>query len=481
MTPEPKNSAALILVIEDEAAIRNNVAELLAEEGFAVVVAENGKDGMALAHARVPQLVICDIMLPIADGYTVLKSLRESPKTSHVPFIFLTARAERSDVRTGMNLGADDYLTKPFALNEVLDAVRIRLQRATDMARRAQDAVERSASDVEPIAGFAAADGIIVLDQKMKEIYHEAALVAASNINVLILGETGVGKEILARALHKLSSRSRGPMVALNCAALTETLLESELFGNERGAFTGAVQARSGLFETASRGTIFLDEVGELPASIQTKLLRVIEDRQVMRVGGRTPQSIDVRIVSATNRDLEAEVRQGRFREDLYYRLNGTSFTLPPLRERTAEIAPLVAIFVARVCAECAIASPVAVASDCLDVMRRYAWPGNLRELRNVVERAVVLSAGNTIEVRHLPAKLTEPATTSRSGSGGLSDRRELLQREFETIERERIQHVLEQTGGNQTLAAELLGVSRRTLVYKLTALGMPRPRKRDL
>jgi DNA-binding NtrC family response regulator len=485
MNAEIKSSGALVLVVEDDPAIRNNVAELLSEEGYDVIVADNGRDGIALCQARAPDIIICDIMLPILDGHALLRAVRESPKTSGVPFIFLTARAERADVRAGMNLGADDYLTKPFALAELLEAVRTRILRVTELTRRAQVALERVAVSPVPQAGFDTKDGVVVVDPRMQQIYDEAALVAASSINVLILGETGVGKEILARALHNLSDRKDGPFVAINCAALTESLLESELFGNERGAFTGAAQARVGLFETANRGTIFLDEVGELPPTIQTKLLRVIEERRVMRVGGRTTQAINVRIVSATNRDLEAEVELGRFRQDLFYRLNTTSFTLPPLRERPCEIEPLIEVFLARACAERAMTETLAMTPECRAALRRYPWPGNLRELRNVVERAVVLCRNGTLELRHLPEKVVHYVAPSRTSTPATQrppmtsgDRRSQLRRELEDIERERIQQALEQTGGNQSMAAELLQISRRTLVYKLTALGMTRPRK---
>jgi transcriptional regulator with PAS, ATPase and Fis domain len=264
--------------------------------------------------------------------------------------------------------------------------------------------------------------------------------------------------------------------MALNCAALTESLLESELFGHEKGAFTGALSARGGLFEAASSGTVFLDEVGDLPLAIQTKLLRVLEERRVMRVGGRSAKEIDVRFVAATNRDLERDAESGVFREDLFYRLNGISFTVPPLRERPREIEALSRVFAARFCAEHGRAR-LNITAECLRTLERYSWPGNLRELRNAIERAVVLCPGDALLPEHLPPKVLA-GKPSDVASEPPADRRALLQKEIDDQERLRIQAALDKTGGNQTTAAKLLGISRRTLVYRLTALQLPRPRK---
>jgi two-component system, NtrC family, response regulator AtoC len=497
VSSEAKPETARILVIEDDPIIRGNAVELLSEEGFEVLAAETGTLGIALVKARAPELVLCDIMLPGANGYEVLRAVRDCDETASVPFIFLTAKADRADIRAGMNLGADDYITKPFTLVELLEAVRTRLRRAEELKSRARAALAEEPGSAErpAVAARAAADGVVVLDPMMQELYAQAGRAAATNINVMILGETGVGKEILARALHGSSPRKRGPFVALNCAALTETLLEAELFGNERGAFTGAIQARGGLLEAAANGTVFLDEVGELPLSIQAKVLRAIEEHRVMRVGGRAEREIDVRFVAATNRDLEQEVARGCFREDLYYRLNGISFTVPPLRDRRAEIAPLSRMFLARASAEYGRPGGLTMSVEYLEALERYAWPGNVRELRNVIERGAVLCQGKTLLLSHLPAKISscsltggselaaldagEPATANGSASS-LAERRERLQHAIDDLERERIRAALEKTGGNQTSAAEELGISRRTLVYRLTALGMPRPRKKS-
>jgi DNA-binding NtrC family response regulator len=476
-----------VLIVEDDPVIRANVLELLTEEGFEVIAAQDGADGLALVKARVPDLVVCDIMLPKLDGYAVLRKIREDPAIASTPFIFLTAKAERADLRTGMNLGADDYLSKPFTARELLDAVQMRMRRVSELLARGRAALEKE-HEVAPTVrspAFTPSDGVVVLDPNMRGLYDQVARAAVSSINVLVLGETGVGKEVLARAVHKLSARKAGPFVALNCAALTESLLQSELFGHEKGAFTGALQARPGLLETAAGGTVFLDEIGELPLSIQTKLLRAIEDRKVLRVGARAEREIDVRFVAATNRDIEAEAEAGTFREDLFYRLNGISFTIPPLRDRRPEIAALSRMFLARYNAELGRHAALSLSEETIQLLESYPWPGNVRELRNAIERGAVLCSGDVLRPEHLPSRIVSGAIHGHKSSSppGLdSTREDVLSRarnELQAIERQRILDALEQCGGNQTRAAEALGISRRTLVYRLSELGVPRPRKR--
>jgi len=475
-----------VLVVEDDPVIRANVLELLTEEGFEVISARDGADGIALAKARIPDLVVCDIALPKLDGYAVFRAIRADPEIAPTPFIFLTAKAERTDIRAGMNLGADDYLTKPYTASDLLGAVRVRMRRVSELAARGRAALEKE-NQVAPSMrspAFAASDGVVVLDSNMQALYDQAARAAASSINVLVLGETGVGKELLARALHNLSARQSGPFIALNCAALTETLLESELFGHEKGAFTGALQARAGLLESAAGGTVFLDEIADLPPSIQTKLLRVLEDKRVLRVGARAERAVDVRFVAATNRDIEAEAEAGTFREDLYHRLNGISFTIPPLRQRPAEIAALSRMFLARCNAELGRQTSLSLSTEVLEVLESYAWPGNVRELRNVIERGAVLCSGEVLLPEHLPARVLSRAQGRSSSTPPAleNSRADVILRargELQAIERQRIADALEQSAGNQTRAAEILGISRRTLVYRLSELGVTRPRKR--
>ena len=319
----------------------------------------------------------------------------------------------------------------------------------------------------------------IISDHVMQELYRLASRVAAGNISVLILGETGAGKEVLAAHIHRSSPRAAKPYLKLNCAALSETLLESELFGHERGAFTGAVKDKAGLLETADAGTVFLDEVGELPLSIQVKLLRVLEERVVLRVGGLKPRQIDVRFIAATNRDLEAEIARGTFRQDLFYRLNGATLVIPPLRERPREIAALAEMFVVQAARQINLSPPPTLSREALDALEQYSWPGNIRELRNAIERAVLLCGGSAITPNHLPIeKMRVTFSTVRAAppiappvvatAGPVDDRAEL----------DRILAALQECSGNQTRAAKLLGMGRRTLITKLERYNITRPRK---
>ncbi|HVZ75187.1 MAG TPA: sigma 54-interacting transcriptional regulator [Polyangia bacterium] len=308
-------------------------------------------------------------------------------------------------------------------------------------------------------------------DQAMLRIQQLAARAAAGTINVLITGETGVGKELLAETVHRLSPRKDGPYVCLNCAALSETLLESELFGHERGAFTGAVQAKPGLMETAHGGTLFMDEVGELPLTTQAKLLRVLETREVSRLGSVKPRKIDLRFLAATNRDLEAEVSRGTFRRDLYFRLNGITLTIPPLRSRVGEIRRLADTFVQQICRELGRPEP-AIPERIAVLLESYAWPGNIRELKNVMERAVLLCTGPVIDTDVLPMdKLGAPPSTPGTSSGELPA-------SGPPDERQRIVDALAACAGNQSRAAKILGISRRTLVARLDDYKIPRPKK---
>jgi DNA-binding NtrC family response regulator len=293
--------------------------------------------------------------------------------------------------------------------------------------------------------------------------------IAEGTINALVLGETGVGKEVVARRIHELSPRAKSPMICVNCAALTETLLESELFGYERGAFTGAVQSKPGLLEAAEDGTIFLDEIGEMPLAVQAKLLRVLEQREVLRLGALKPRPIRARFIAATNRDLEADCERGMFRKDLYFRLNGISIAVPPLRERRGEIEPLARAFVAEACAQSGRKAVPALAPDAIEQLRAYEWPGNIRELKNVVERAVLLCTSDAIAPEHLPDNVRRGAKPNTADMPVPST----------DDERARIIAALEKHAGNQTQAAKLLGVSLRTLVNRIEAYGIPRPRKR--
>jgi two-component system response regulator AtoC len=328
-------------------------------------------------------------------------------------------------------------------------------------------------------ASDAAGESVVLLDPAMRRVHQLAARAAAGNINILIVGETGAGKEVMAEAVHRLSPRSKAPFLCLNCAAFTESLLESELFGHERGAFTGALTAKPGLLETAPGGTVFLDEIGEMSMALQVRLLRVIETRQVMRVGGVKARPIDVRFVSATHRDLQAEIAAGRFRKDLYFRLNGITLQVPPLRDRPSEILPLARMFLGRLSGQLGRARAPELSEEAEDLLVSYAWPGNIRELRNMMERALVLCGDGPIESEHLPVETmttnspllpVDAAMRSLGQTGGAGAPSE--------SERERILRVLNECAGNQSRAAKVLGISRSTFVQRLNAYQLPRPRR---
>ncbi len=325
--------------------------------------------------------------------------------------------------------------------------------------------VVRAARDAEALAARPDAkgdvDGAVVRDPALRRVYDEAARAAAMSIPVLIVGETGVGKDVLARFVHARSPRAKKPFVALNCAAITEALAESELFGHEKGAFTGASSARAGAFESASGGTLFLDEIGELPLTIQAKLLRTVETSEVVRVGSVKPIAVDVRIVSATNRDLERDAAQGRFRQDLYFRLNGITLKVPPLRARTSEIGELAKRFLDAASRKAGLPATPSIDDEAMRALESHAWPGNVRELRWVMERALVSASGGTSVVRAADLSIAK-------GSAGPD----------ELATRERVIEALAKCDGNQTRAAELLGVSRRTLINRMIEFGLPRPRK---
>jgi len=373
--------------------------------------------------------------------------------------------------------GVGDRLRAAFADRGV--PIEIGVARYPDDGRDApallRAASVAAAASLAALAAPAAASTVIrVASPAMEQLDRIVQRVAAGSISVLITGETGVGKEVLAGRLHRLSPRADHAFLGLNCAALSESLLESELFGHERGAFTGAIGAKPGLLETAEGGTVFLDEIGELPMSIQVKLLRVLEERRVMRVGAVKAHAIDVRFLAATNRDLEAEIERGAFRRDLYYRLNGVALTIPPLRQRVGEIAELARAFL-RDAAERNGSGSLALSYDALGLLEAYAWPGNIRELRNMMERAALLCPDTIVLPEHLPVDRLRRAATIAVDAAPVAAEPE---RPPDSPERQRILDALIATGGNQTAAAQRLGMSRRTLINRMIGLGLPRPRK---
>jgi DNA-binding NtrC family response regulator len=442
-----------ILVVDDEANARNALAEILKEEGYSVDTAADGFKALARAEELGPELVLTDLKMPGMDGVKLLDKLREG--TPDLPVVVMTAFGAVDTAVAAMRAGAADYLTKPLNTDELLLVV----QRSLEAARLRREAAGLRAELAERYRF----ENIIGAAPQMQQVFKTVAQVAPSRATILLSGESGTGKELVAAAIHQRSPRARGPFVKLHCAALAESLLESELFGHERGAFTGADRRREGRFEQANGGTLFLDEVGEIPLATQVKLLRVLQEHEFERVGGNQSLHVDVRLIAATNRDLKAMVGAGAFREDLFYRLNVINLRLPALRERASDIPALARHFLERYAAE--NGKPVTRITDlALGRLRAYPWPGNVRELENVIERAVVLAEGDAIDADHLPPDL---AAADRS-----SDVPVIPGSSMEHIERYAITRTLEACGGSTARAAEMLGISVRKIQYKLHEYG---------
>jgi two-component system, NtrC family, response regulator AtoC len=442
-----------VLVIDDEAGLRHTLQLILGDEGYAIRTASDGEEGLRIALAERPDLILCDIRMPRLDGLGFVSRYREEGGEALV--IMMSAYGTMETAVEAMRLGAYDYISKPFNADEVILAVRKAEER--ESLRRE---VRRLRTVVGEAAGF---EQVIGRSTAFREVLQLAARVAPYPTSVLLTGESGTGKEAIARSLHRASPRADAPFVAVNCGAIPENLLESELFGHEKGAFTGADRAREGLFTEADGGTIFLDEIGELPFALQVKLLRVLQERTVRPVGGSEERQVDVRVIAATSRDLVEEVSAGRFREDLFYRINVIHLHIPPLRARPDDIAPLSEHFLRRHSERLGIeAQPLEKAMHA--VLIRYTWPGNVRELENVLERALILSGG-TLEESHLPAHVrkAEPQFAVPVDGDDLS-----VKRRLPALERELIARALEQTGGNRTRAAEILELSTRALSYKV-------------
>jgi DNA-binding NtrC family response regulator len=441
-----------ILLVEDDETFRGFLQTVLEDDGYQVLGAADGLKGLQLIRGQNFDLVLTDLKLP---GMSGLELFRETRLDPHPPlFIFLTAFGKVGEAVGAMKEGAVDFLTKPLEHPDALLAVVHRAIQGQECTRECLSLRESEAAGLPP-------EELIFAGRAMQGVRTLVHDVAATGANVLIYGESGTGKELVAKTVHLLSPRKKGAFVAINCAAIPENLLESELFGHEKGAFTGAVQARPGKFELAKGGTIFLDEIGEMPLALQTKLLRVLQERVFERVGGSKEIKADVRVIAATNRQLQAEVAERRFREDLYYRLNVFPLELPPLRERVDALPLLVEYFLHRFCRE--IGKKLkGVEPEVLAVLRSYPWPGNIRQLQNVMERGVIL-AKDLVRRGNLPDEMLR-ATGQESGTG-----RDALK----SVEKELIVKALREQGGNRRLAAAQLGVSRRTLQYKLKEFGL--------
>jgi two-component system response regulator HydG len=459
-----------ILVIDDERAILDTVGILLRGEGFDTELVQNGRDALDRLDAISPDIVLTDIRMPAISGLEVLAAVRAWDV--EVPVILMTAQASLQSAVKAVNEGAFYYLQKPFGNDDLVALCR----RASETRRLSTEnnALKKEIRRRDQTV----TDGPVGKNRRFLELLRLSETVAPTDSTVLITGESGTGKEILARHIHKLSERGGGAFISINCGALPENLLESELFGHVRGSFTGAVRDKEGLMVAANGGTFFLDEVAEMSPALQVKFLRALQEREVVPVGATEPLKTDVRIIAATNRDLEQEIRKGTFRSDLYYRLNVITMHLPPLRERLDDVPLLAEYFLENFAHQRgardasnggarALNGKLRLTEDALAAMARYDWPGNVRELENALERAAVLTKSEAIDVDALPAKITQPVATR------VVSERAPLNPTLEVIERAYILWVLDSEGGNKAKAAEVLGIDPSTLYRKLNRYGM--------
>jgi len=469
--PEKKQ----VLIVDDEPNLRKILAAQLSRDGYEVMLAEDGEQGLTMLREHHIDLVVTDLKMPKVDGMTLLReALREQPD---LPIVMITAHGTVDTAVEALKLGAFDYLTKPFDKDEVRSVVAKALKTRA-LAQEEATTEPAGKTKNEPGARF----GIIGQSPGLTDLYAVLERVADSPTTVLITGESGTGKELVARALHEHSTRKDKPFIKVNCAAIPKELIESELFGYERGAFTGAVSSKPGRFELANGGTLFLDEVGEIPVEMQVKLLRALQESEFERVGGIKTIHVDVRLVAATNRDLKKLIAAGGFREDLFYRLNVVSIRLPALRERDTDIPLLVEHFLAKF-NERLKKQVTGVEPEALDILSAYGWPGNIRELENVMERSVLFCDAQKLRVEDLPLELrgssgsSAPPSADGSGSdiplsaeGGLKEHVKVA---MSRLERDLVSRALKQTNGNVTHAARLLKISRKGLQLKMKELGL--------
>jgi nitrogen regulation protein NR(I) len=470
--PRHVGSAAKVLLIEDDPGIRDTLQRVLAGEGHEVTVERRGDEGLSRANTNEFNVVITDLRLPGLDGLDLVRQLHSAQP--RLPIILITAFGTTETAIEAMKFGAYDYLLKPFEVPDLLDLVR----KAADSNRLMSEPVLLGEAS-------AARDALVGHCPAMQAIYKEIGRVASKPLNVLIRGETGTGKELIARALYQHSDRTGAPFVAINCAAIPETLLESELFGHERGAFTGAEGRRIGRFEQADRGTIFLDEIGDMSLGTQVKLMRVLQEKTLQRLGGKETVNVDVRVLAATHRDLEVAIREKQFREDLYYRLSVVEIRLPALRQRREDIPDLVRYFLQKHGPELGNPEP-SIHPEAMEFLQAQSWPGNVRELENVVRKAVLLAQTYTINLDHVRTLLNKTGDVAFSPGrvfgeyvddliaaarrGEISD---AYARAVDMAEREVFSRAIEQAHGNQAKAARWLGVSRITMKAKLVQFGL--------
>lgn len=473
------NNRSRVLLIEDDPGIVVSLRRLLAEEGHQVETETRGDAGLERAKTNPFDVVITDMKLPGLNGLQLVRELHAA--RPRLPIILITAHGTTESAIEATKSGAYDYLLKPFEMPELIELV----EHAVTSSRLMTEPVELGGEGEAPYA-------LVGSSRTMQAIYKEIGRVASKPVNILIRGETGTGKELIARAIYQHSDRARAPFIAINCAAIPETLLESELFGHERGAFTGAEARRIGRFEQADHGTIFLDEIGDMMPGTQVKLLRVLQERCLQRLGGKETIPVDVRVIAATHRDLESALKQQQFREDLYYRLSVVVISLPALRERREDIPGLVKYFLAKYAAELSVQKP-SIQPEAVEFLRTQDWPGNVRELENVVRKVLLLAQGYTVNLDHVQAAFTRSSPPADMSSQtlrqyvdqllGAAQRGELdaaHSRLVQSCERELFSRAIELAHGNQAKAARWVGVSRLTMREKLIQFGLHPGRERD-
>ena len=445
-----------ILIVEDEAKMRRLLELNLGEDGFATFSAGDAEAGLKLLRENAIDLVVTDLKLPGMDGLEFLQTVKR--QNAALPVVVMTAFGTVETAVEAMKAGASDYVLKPFSLTEM----RMVIHKELDVRNLREENRELR----EALGKRYAHPNVIARSAKMQEVLATVERVAPTNSTVLLGGESGVGKDLVARAIHEKSRRARGPFLKINSTAIPENLLESELFGYEKGAFTGAAASKPGKFELADKGTLFLDEIGDVPPATQVKLLRVLQEREFERLGGTRTIKVDVRLIAATNRDLRAALEQGTFREDLYYRLNVVPIDIAPLRERREDIPDLVNLFISRFAADSG-KGVEGISPEAMQILVNYHWPGNVREVQNIVERACALAKGNVLEAAdiHLDVR---PAKTANGPAGFLPDGLTLEQWEDEMV-----QEALRRANGNKSQAARLLGLSRNALRYRLSKIGI--------
>jgi two-component system, NtrC family, response regulator AtoC len=448
--------AESILIVEDEPKMRRLLELRLGEEGFAVHSAPDAESGLNILNREHPELVLTDFRLPGMDGLEFLQAVKRV--NAHLPVVIMTAHGSVESAVEAMKIGASDYVLKPFSLDELVLILRKELD-----ARQMRD---ENRSLREAVGHRYSYENIVAASDKMQSVLALVERVAPTNATVLVGGESGVGKDLIARAIHQHSQRARGPFVKINSTAIPENLLESELFGYEKGAFSGAVSSKPGKFELADKGTLFLDEIGDVPASTQVKLLRVLQDREFERLGGTKTLKVDVRLIAATNRDLRAALEEGNFREDLYYRLNVVPLDIPPLRDRKEDIPPLARMFVERAARD--LGRPVnGITPQAMKRLMEFHWPGNVRELENIIQRAVTLSSGTLLNLSDIHIDEAPPRTMNGAPPSlpeGMT---------LEQWEEEMIREALRRANGNKSQAARRLGLSRNALRYRLSKMGI--------